>query len=898
MNILGYNIVRTDTQSGFPKHGVCFYIKKSLVYLVLENSYMNTAIVFLPIYSLYIIVVYRPPSYNLLENLGLINFLTNFCDGKEVLIIGDFNLSSVKWNDPNRLTDITPSDRVFYNCFIELGLSQFVNQPTYPRSDNILDLILSTEHDRISSVSVLPQIPHCDHCPVSFCYNFDFSTSSENPVMKFTWHKGDYTKIALELSEIDWDFEFSYLNVQAKYTRFLDILLPLVNRYVPKNTAKHEFRVVKPPRDLLVRRGNVWNEYKNDRRRYGRNSAEAHASLELFNGLNYNYRNYSITSQISYEDSMTGQFLVYRKALYSYMRSKKVGRPTVGPLKMADGTVVYDKGLMAELFAESFSSVYRADLLDAPAPHQLFNGTLNNIDFSIEEVCKILRALDDSSSMGPDSVHPRVLKSCANSLAYPLYLIFKDSFYSRRVPKQWSVSNIIPIFKKGSRCNPLNYRPISITSVCCKTMERIVTNRLVEYLETNGILATEQYGFRKGRSVEDQLLLAYNDVTEWVDQGFIVDIVHFDCSKAFDVVNHSILLTKLRCIGIEDFFLDWIYAFLTERIMYVVIEGESSNPKSVKSGVPQGSVLGPILFLIYINCLARGIACRFYIFADDLKIYLRIRYLNRTDTLLDLSVAQNDINLINNTGKSWGLSMNANKCVVMRFQRGNRVDWNSLGPLSQYYLDNTPIKFVESHTDLGITIDCSLKFHLHVQTVTNKAAGLISNILRSTLCRSIKFMMSIYKTYIRPLLEFSVSVWATGYVGDMNLLESIQRRWTRNVEGLENLDYYQRLIRLDLYSVKGRLLRADLIKCYKIFHGKCAISPDEIFNIAPQAGTRGHIFKLSPRHVNLECRKRFFTERCITNWNNLPSDTVTCSSLDTFKKHLHDNCKELLFDCY
>ena len=670
----------------------------------------------------------------------------------------------------------------------------------------------------------------------------------------------------------------------------------MVDRYVPRQTTSSSSRIFDPPRDLEIRKRNAWREYKLARRDFGRQSMEANISLDLFNQLNFTYGNYSLTAQVSYEESMTVQFSNYKKSLYSYMRRKKVGRPTVGPLKRVDGSIVYNKGEMAELFAEAFSSVYRSDVLPNPAPHQLFDGSLRDISFSVDEIRCLLNSLNDSSSMGPDSVHPRVLKSCADTLAYPLYLIFNDSFYSGVLPTEWTTSNIIPIFKKGTRCNPLNYRPISITSVCCKTMERIVTDRLVEYLESNGILAEEQFGFRKGRSVEDQLLLAYDDVTEWLDQGYVVDIIYFDCSKAFDVVNHSELLNKLRGLGIEDFFLDWIHAFLTGRLMCVVIEGESSNFKDVRSGVPQGSVLGPILFLIYVNFLAHGILCKFYIFADDLKIYLRIRYYDITSTVIDLSAGQHDVDLVNSTAKSWGLSMNADKCAVMRFQRGDRIDWSSLGAYSSYYLDNVPIRFVESHCDLGVTVDSSLKFHLHIQTIVNKAAGLMSNILRSTLCRSASFMIPIYKTYIRPLLEFSVSVWATGYIGDLNLLESIQRRWTRNIVGLENLDYSERLHFLDLYSVKGRLGRADLIKCWKIFHGKSAIGPQDIFNLAPRVGTRGHSLKLSPRHVNLECRKRFFSERCVHNWNALPSCIVDCTNLDTFKKYLHDHCKELLFE--
>ena len=319
-------------------------------------------------------------------------------------------------------------------------------------------------------------------------------------------------------------------------------------------------------------------------------------------------------------------FTEYSKLFHSYIRNKKVGRPSVGPLKLNDGTVVDSNIEMAELFAESFASVYRSEDLRDQAPHQTFDGSLTDIEFSREETQKLLEKLDVSSSVGPDLIHPRLLKSCAQILSYPLYLIFMASFYTSLIPREWTTSRIIPIFKKGSRSDPLNYRPISLTSVCCKTMERIVADRLVGYLEENGILSREQFGFRKGMSVEDQLLLTYNDISKWVDQGFVVDLVFFDFSKAFDVVNHAIMLIKLKSLGVSDYFLDWINAFLTDRTMGVAVGGEESGSRPVGSGVPQGSVLGPILFLIYVNFIASGITCSFKIFADDLKLYLFVRH--------------------------------------------------------------------------------------------------------------------------------------------------------------------------------------------------------------------------------------------------------------------------------
>ena len=186
----------------------------------------------------------------------------------------------------------------------------------------------------------------------------------------------------------------------------------------------------------------------------------------------------------------------------------------------------------------------------------------------------------------------------------------------------WGISEVVPIFKKGSRSLPLNYRPISLTSILCKVMERIVVEQMYDYLERNSVLSDDQFGFRRGRTVDDQLLLTYDYVTLSLDSGDVIDLVLFDFSKAFDVVNHDVLLTKLWCLGIRGRLWHWIDSFLRGRKMYVSVGGAHSSCQDVTSGVPQGSVLGPLLFLFFVNLLPSFLICKCKIFADDLKLYL------------------------------------------------------------------------------------------------------------------------------------------------------------------------------------------------------------------------------------------------------------------------------------
>ena len=198
--------------------------------------------------------------------------------------------------------------------------------------------------------------------------------------------------------------------------------------------------------------------------------------------------------------------------------------------------------------------------------------SLGSITITQESVLKVLLDIDGNSAMGPDEIHPLLLKKCAEQLAYPLTIIFNRSLQDGALPSDWKTSLIVPIFKKGHRYDALNYRPISLTSVPSKVMERILSKSLVPYLETHGLLSPHQFGFRTGRSTMDQLLLVYDSVSKQTDRGAVSDVILFDFSKAFDVVVHNLMIDKLSSIGIQGNILKWITSFLTRRSMRVCVK--------------------------------------------------------------------------------------------------------------------------------------------------------------------------------------------------------------------------------------------------------------------------------------------------------------------------------------
>ena len=344
------------------------------------------------------------------------------------------------------------------------------------------------------------------------------------------------------------------------------------------------------------------------------------------------------------------------KLLHAYVRSKKSAPVTVGPLRTADDRMCSDPQEMSECLATAFSSVYRSDIPQVQEPHQTSEQLMSPLTISVDDVRTLLSNIDGNSAMGPDGLHPLLLRNCADVLSQPMHVIFSRSLSEGAVPKAWKTSTVVPIFKKGNRYDALNYRPISLTSVCCKTMKRLVCSHITKYLEENHLLSDHQFGFRSGRSTIDQLLLVYEEVSKCVDRGKLVDVVLFDFSKTFEVVRHPILLNKLHCIGIQGEMLTWIEQFLTNRAMKVSVKDRESASRPVLSGVPQGSVLGPLLFLVYVNHIASSLTCSYKVLADDLKMYASV---DRCSLALAQdeyeALVQSDIDTLYNTSQSWGL---------------------------------------------------------------------------------------------------------------------------------------------------------------------------------------------------------------------------------------------------
>ena len=387
-----------------------------------------------------------------------------------MLLLGNFNLPSLRWaSEEIEPIYVTPLDQSFYDLFLILGLTQVVHDATFPSSGNILDLVLTSEVESTGEVYILSPLPNCHHCPVVVELFVDLPSSGQRSIR--LWFKGNYSLVNQELYGVDWESEFEGRSANSCYERLLVILDSLVERCVPliDVASKPPRWMNSPPAALMRARSGAWSNFKRLRRSMGRSHVSAQSAWDRYAQLNSEYRSYSKRKQWEYEAELAKSLSSAPKLFHAYIRRRKKGRPPIGPLKV-DNLVVSEPELMAEVFANGFCSVYDETVAPSTDFDQQFSGSMEPLTLSYDIIFELLMKLDSSSSPGPDGIHPHLLKACAHSLAYPLLVVFSRSLRSGCLPEIWKHSIVVPLFKAGSRSNSLNYRPVSLTSMCCKVM--------------------------------------------------------------------------------------------------------------------------------------------------------------------------------------------------------------------------------------------------------------------------------------------------------------------------------------------------------------------------------------------------------------------------------------------
>jgi hypothetical protein len=425
---------------------------------------------------------------------------------------------------------------------------------------------------------------------------------------------------------------------------------------------------------------------------------------------------------------------------------------------------------------------------------------------------------------------------------------------------------------------------VNLTCTCCKVLETIISNELMQYLSDHKLITPHQHGFLKRHSTTTNLLESINDWTISLSNHQSVTIAYIDFKSAFDCISHSKLLQKLSCYGIKGNLFFWISAFLSNRSQRVKINSSLSSSHQVTSGVCQGSVLGPLLFNVFINDITDLLdpSTTAKLFADDIKLY------SSFSNILP-NCLQSQLNIIERWSSVWQMRISHSKCNILTI--GHHQANNKL------QIDNHNIDTVETANDLGVTIDSKLSFHPHITNIVSKANQRKSLILRCFLSRNPANLLRAFKVYVRPLLEYASTTWSPSYVTQIIALESVQRDFTKRIPGCSHLSYAERLSLLKLESLEHRRLIADLVFCFNILKGNNCIQPSDFFSPSLNTNLRGHPLKLTVPLAKTNTRKFFFANRIVPIWNSLPADLVLSPSVESFKFKLRktDLNKHLIF---
>jgi len=806
-------------------------------------------------------LVYRPPDVDLEGSLEVYNTIFHYLQNtKHYVLLGDFNLPDIKWDTLNTVSNVS---KEFLTLCFKIGAEQMVDFPT--RLNNCLDLILCSNRSMVKTMESEPPFCESDHISI-YCELLFHRRSQENVCLKPCFQKADYSLINAYLSTLDWDIVYRDCTSTNQYwSAFKNIIDTAIYNFVPfvqtrkskcvpwfTNNLKH----------LRLHKQRKWRKYTRSR------NIVTHAEYKL---AAQNFKSEFIKEKCKYEERLFADMNSNNK-FYSYIKSQTSVNTALPSIEKSDGSIaVTDSGKASE-FSKYFSSVFVEDNGVLPEFNPNCTDSLDNFTCSVRDVVKVILKLKGNSSPGPDGITSGFLKNVLALIANPLCKVFQKSIEEGVLPDDWKVAHIIPVYKKGDPQLPSQYRPVSLTSIVCKVLERVVRSQLLKYLERNNIIPHCQHGFLPKKSTVTNLIECLDDWTRNFDNGVSTDIVYLDYSKCFDKVCHNKLLYKLSKYGITGSAYNWLRNFITGRVQHVKINSSTSPAMPVRSGVPQGTVLGPILFLCYSADMPAVVEnSKLSIYADDTKLYKEIY------SVEDCIKLQSDLDNIYNWAKLWQMELNPDKTKLLSI--GNST------VLFDYSLDNKAIEKVNHMKDVGVIIQSDLKFTMHCSSIIKKAYFVIRNIFTTFKYHNFEFYLKMYICYVRPILEYGCQVWSPLLKTNIDSVENVQRYYTRQIlKNVNYMGYLERLQFLSLKSLEERRYLKDLTLFFKMINDITLLDLENSFRFSNSH--RGHDLNLYKFFCRTERRKHFWINRIINVWNKLHAEIIHSSSVYIFKKNV------------
>lgn len=883
VSIDGYDVVRSDRN----RHGggVLIYISKALTYKVLYSGDHELELLVISVSNIFdrcicLGVLYRPPNAghfvldsvsNVLCNMHISNLFSNF------VLLGDFNID---FNNPNH---------TYYNhlssFMSSFFLTQVVSSPTRVTSQSctLIDLALVSECSFVHSCNVIPPLANSDHHGLHLQLRMRKERCHTTTARRKVWryNLADFAGACDQLDELYLEDVLVPNNIDQSLLKWSELFLRTMHQFIPHAMLPDRQTLpwlTKTLVNAIKRRNYLFKKSKQ--------TGDEGSFLKYKTLRNKIVRDLRKAKQAFFSNLQPNN----SKQFWRTVRQISTTRTTIPVLssstneQLSATTSSEKSNLLNNYFSDCFNiqvqplsstDMYHLDPSLCPE-HLLTNES---------EVYELLSGIDVTKSTGPDEIAGRMIRNTVCSITQSITAIFNQSIKEGKFPTEWKRARITPVPKSSDHSLVENFRPISILSILSKELERIVYDRLMQEINSRNPISNRQWGFLKGKSTVGALLTAVDNWHQSLEAKRDVCAVFFDLKKAFDSVPHRLLLQKLSLLGIDPYLLQWIASYLCERQQTVCVEGSSSQQLPVLSGVPQGSVLGPLLFLIYIDGvsdlnISEG---SLILYADDIVLYRTIYSID------DYQNLQSDVDALADSVSSLLLNLNPTKCKYIVLSRRRQT----ILPAAPLTVMGSLLEEVPSFKYLGVWITKDLSWSKHISEICIKAKRVIGLIYRQYYQHSnYETLKQLYISSVRPHLEYAAVVWDPHLQKDINSLEKVQtfalrmctKNWSASQDSL--------LATCELPSLRKRRLFLKQCILYQVVNNLITfpsrnISPRDV-NIITRSKNSAQLIRPFCR---TESYKQSFFPDAISNWNNLPSDIKSASSLCSFKFRL----RQLLF---
>lgn len=728
-------------------------------------------------------------------------------------VIGDFNKSGIEWSTVSHHTFLKPTK--FQGEIPELMIQNFCFFNLYQfnsirnHQNKLLDLILSNSKENSISVSrdINPiSLPVDDyHPPINITITVEQLTFvREIPIEKLNFFKANYDEVNVRLHNCDWDLLLTG-GINEITNKFYNVIQAIISELIPKKMLKsrdypiyfsHELIQLLKNKSLAHRR---WKRF------------HSQADYKIFSKLRSEAKSMMERDEVNYIDSIENNITQKPKYFWQFTKDRRMTNSYPNTMKFQNCTSSNPVDI-SNLFANYFKSVYKkpnTTYVQQILPSQNVGAQLFHISFTEADILSCLNQLNTNKGAGPDNIPNVFIRNCSTNFSKPLSFIFNLSLNLGICPDKFKDSTITPIYKSGDRSEISNYRPISILNGFSKILERLLHATIYEHVSP--YLNDNQHGFVKRRSTVTNLSVFVDFLAESLDSNTQVDAIYTDFAKAFDKLNIDILLSKLSSFGLSGSILSWFETYLKDRKQCIKFGGAISETIIPSSGIPQGSLLGPLLFVIFINDLPNTLLSRNLAYADDFKLFRQIHALN------DCFLLQSDLSKLNNWCALNDLDLNIDKCVIITYTRKMNVI------IYDYVIDNHYLERVDEVKDLGILLDGKLCFDKHINYIFRKCNKLLGFIFRACVnFKSHRSFLHLYNSLVRPILEYGSVIWNPIYKVYISKIERIQRKFTRQLYykmRYRRVSYEDRLHNLNMKSLAYRRLINDEIFLFKIING-------------------------------------------------------------------------------